>query len=300
MYTKPRRDGRCQGGCMISNYFVWFIIASFLGWVWETIYCTIKEKSFQNRGFLFGPVCPIYGTCVTVLRVLISLMGTRDTGELPVWMLFLICMIGSAIAEYATSWYLEKRFHARWWDYSRIPLNINGRICLPVSVLFGVAGVALVKYAMPGLQSLSGGLPSYISYVYEGLGLVMAGLLGADIALTEASMSRLLEYIENTEKEFSERGEKIYLSAAGAPKQLQLQLDRMNEDVRKRTEKIAGILTRPQKYTLQKIKLFRPAVKEKAYYSIGNHLKRSVRNFRTNLQNDTAESTGVDEDSENE
>ena len=114
----------------ISTYFVWFILFSFLGWVWETIFCSFRTHHFQNRGFLFGPICPIYGSSAILFIAAMSVFPE----DLPNWALFLIFAAGSAVVEFATSWYMEKRFHARWWDYSNEPLNIQGRICLPATM----------------------------------------------------------------------------------------------------------------------------------------------------------------------
>ena len=79
----------------ISRYFVYFVIFSFFGWIYESIYCTIKSKRWENRGFLYGPLCPIY--------------GAGGVG------------ITAIVLEYGTSWTLEKLFHAYWWDYSEMP-----------------------------------------------------------------------------------------------------------------------------------------------------------------------------------
>ena len=74
--------------------------------------------------------------------------------KFPIWGIFIICVIGSAIAEFATRWVLEKRFNARWWDYSNMPLNIQGRICVPVSICFGLAGVLIVRLLIPFVSGM--------------------------------------------------------------------------------------------------------------------------------------------------
>ena len=134
---------------MIIYCFVEFIIYSFFGWIWESVYCTIREKHWADRGFLFGPICPIYGSCVIVLTLLFSFIRSHFSEGFPVWGVFLICLFGSAIAEYGTSYFLEKRYHMRWWDYGYMPLNVNGRICLPVSIAFGLTGVLIVNFVIP-------------------------------------------------------------------------------------------------------------------------------------------------------
>lgn len=123
------------------------IVFSVLGWVYECIYCSIKSGHWENRGFLFGPVCPIYGTGAISVFILVEYVHFMSFEVPPLWQIFLIFALGSAVLEYTTSWIMEKFFHARWWDYSNLPLNLNGRICLPASILFGVMGILILKYA---------------------------------------------------------------------------------------------------------------------------------------------------------
>ncbi|WP_051208902.1 putative ABC transporter permease [Butyrivibrio sp. WCD3002] len=199
---------------IISQYFVEFIFYSFLGWVWESIYCTTKEKKWADRGFLFGPVCPIYGSCVVVASMVFSLIPAFADPNFPIWAIFIMCYIGSAIAEFGTSWVLEKRFHARWWDYSNIPLNIQGRICVPVSTAFGLAGILVVKYLMPFVNGMHAVVPAA---VYEVCAIIFAAGFGADFALTEASLSALLKDVENMHQEFNIQAQQNYERLAAVP-----------------------------------------------------------------------------------
>ncbi len=192
---------------IFSQYFVEFIFYSFLGWVWESVYCTIKEKKWADRGFLFGPICPIYGSCVVATSILFNLVPALSDPSFPIWAIFILWYIGSAIAEFGTSWVLEKRFHARWWDYSTIPLNIQGRICVPVSIAFGAAGVLIVKYLIPVINGMHSTVHPLI---YEIFALIFAAIFGADFALTEASLSALLKDVEKMHAEFNEKAQCRY------------------------------------------------------------------------------------------
>lgn len=124
------------------------------------------------------------------------------------WKTFLFSMAVSALMEYFTSFYLEKRFNARWWDYSEVPLNINGRIALPITFAFGVAGVFIYQYLLPFMNKISAAFPNG---VIELLGLILAGVLGADFAATEASLSTLLNKLTEMNEEFTEKGEELYI-----------------------------------------------------------------------------------------
>ena len=199
---------------VISQYFVEFIFYSFLGWVWESIYCTTKEKKWADRGFLFGPVCPIYGSSVVVASMVFSHIPAFADPNFPIWAIFIVCYIGSAIAEFGTSWVLEKRFHARWWDYSNIPLNIQGRICVPVSTAFGLAGILVVKYLIPFVNGMHAMVPAF---VYEVCAIAFAAAFGADFALTEASLSALLKDVEKMHQEFNIQAQQNYEKIAAVP-----------------------------------------------------------------------------------
>ena len=195
----------------ISEFFNCFCLFSFIGWIYECAYCSVKEKHWANRGFMFGPLCPIYGvgtiSCIFLFGVLPIHMGWLERGEIetiPMWIIFLICSIGSAILEYATSYVLERIFHAVWWDYSDMPLHLNGRICLPASVGFGVAGILVTRFLVPFVLGHSGMTPANLS---QFLALLFMFIFGGDMALTVASLSSLIEKMEGAQEIFDEKME---------------------------------------------------------------------------------------------
>ncbi|WP_207694549.1 hypothetical protein DOK67_0000323 [Enterococcus sp. DIV0212c] len=120
-----------------------FFIYSFIGWLWETVYCSLKAGKFIYRGFLVGPYCPIYG--FGILGVLYFLEPLRQN----IIVLYLLSTVLVTILEYLTSYGLEKLFHASWWDYKDVPFNINGRVALPVSLFWGVGCVLIVRVIHP-------------------------------------------------------------------------------------------------------------------------------------------------------
>ncbi len=258
---------------VIAEMFVLFILYSFLGWVWETIYCSIQNGEFRNRGFLFGPICPIYGCCVVFVQLLCRYGKGIVSAEAPVWRTFLICAVGSAVAEYATSWYLEKRFHARWWDYSKIPLNLNGRIALPISLCFGAAGVLIVRYLLPSL-SHAGGFVHPL--VWEALSLILMGVFAADFALTEAALNSLLQRIETMENEFNTRAQSAYEAVAEKPQQISAKVKGIEEEFRSRVSSAASGLTAGQKHIMENIRSFRPVKKRRYTLHAGQKLKEAL------------------------
>ena len=131
---------------LFSDLVLQFAIYSFLGWVCEVIYCSIPAKKLVQRGFLAGPYCPIYGFgAISLLLILYPL--TQMKMSLP--FIFIASVIITSALEYFTSWLMEKFFNMRWWDYSEHRFNLNGRICLLNSTLFGVLGIALLYLIQP-------------------------------------------------------------------------------------------------------------------------------------------------------
>jgi uncharacterized membrane protein len=127
----------------LSTLFGWFMIYSYIGWLYETAYCSIQAGRYVNRGFLYGPFCPIYGTSILLMILLFS---GRCRNILS---LFLYCAFIASLLEYLSSYTMELIFNRRWWDYSSRMLNINGRICVGAAVLFGICGVLIIKYLHP-------------------------------------------------------------------------------------------------------------------------------------------------------
>jgi len=125
----------------ISRYFLLFMVYSFIGWCMETILISIQNKRFINRGFLIGPYCPIYGFGGLLITLV---LGKYKYDAL---VLFVMILATCGILEYTTSWAMEVLFKARWWDYSKEKLNLNGRICLKNLVAFGLLGL-LITYIL--------------------------------------------------------------------------------------------------------------------------------------------------------
>lgn len=183
---------------MFAAFVLKFMIFSFCGWLWETVLYTILSGKFENRGFLYGPFCPIYGFGANIAATLFgSLIGSPLK-------LFFTCMISSALLEYLTSFILEKFFGARWWDYSTIPFNLNGRICLSCSLAFGIAGLILLPGAILPIIAYIDSLPLEVTST---VAIILTGFLGGDTFLSINNIIDLNKYIEDIEREINERRE---------------------------------------------------------------------------------------------
>ncbi len=137
-------------------YLLLFFIYSICGWIIEVIGKLIQKGKFINRGFLIGPYCPIYGYG----GILITLLLQKYIND-PI-ALFVMGVIVCSILEYLTSYFMEKIFHARWWDYSKYPFNINGRICLRTMIPFGLLGMFIMYVSNPFLFNLIDKVPEII------------------------------------------------------------------------------------------------------------------------------------------
>lgn len=130
-----------------------FYFSSFIGYLLEVFWCYLSSKKFVNRGFLCGPVIPIYG--VGAVLILFCLLRYYED---PV-VVFVFGVIITSALEYFTSFLLEKIFHNKWWDYSERKYNINGRICLQNSFAFGILSLFIIYAVTPGFYFLFSLLP---------------------------------------------------------------------------------------------------------------------------------------------
>ena len=159
-----------------------FCIFSFLGWVVEEIYASFAYRKFVNRGFLNGPVCPLYGVGATM----IILFLTPFKHNLIVF--YIVSVILTSILEFITGIILLKLFNHRWWDYTEDKMNFMGIVCIPFSLLWGLACVALMYILHP----ISVKLFNLLSYYQVRILLVIALLIYAfDILVTVLKMLKV-------------------------------------------------------------------------------------------------------------
>ena len=133
----------------LAYYFLLFILYSFGGWIVECIWTYFMKRKLENRGFLFGPICPIYGVGSLICVLLIGPLHLS-------WLLeFLLMVVLCDVIEYITSVVLEKIYHVRWWDYTtESKLHLNGRISIETSIGFGVGGIFILHLIQPFFSNL--------------------------------------------------------------------------------------------------------------------------------------------------
>ena len=174
----------------IETYFLLFMSYAILGWCMEVTCKLIEKKKFINRGFLIGPYCPIYGWGAVAITILLS----RYMSD-PI-VLFIMAIVICSILEYFTSYFMEKKYHARWWDYSSKKFNINGRICLETMIPFGILGVAIMYVTNPLLFSLFEKIPEMALHIISAVLLI--GFLIDNIESINVEGNKLIK--DNTEE----------------------------------------------------------------------------------------------------
>lgn len=191
-------------------YFValYFFVYSFFGWCTEVAFAVCKEHRFVNRGFLNGPFCPIYGFGVSL--VIVFLIPYRSN----LVFLYIASVVLVTVLEGLTGWAMDKIFHNKWWDYSGMPLNIGGYVCLVFSLVWGVACVAIINLIHPLIHKGLALLPHTLGIV---LIIILGSLLITDTCVTVSAIFKFNRQLEHMEKiaaelrELSDQlGENIY------------------------------------------------------------------------------------------
>ncbi|MCD8332502.1 MAG: hypothetical protein LUB63_08295 [Oscillospiraceae bacterium] len=177
-------------GYPLHLLFLYFILYSFLGWCVETVYCSVKSKRLVPRGFLFGPICPIYG--VGVLMMICWFAPFMDSPVL----FYLVATVCMSAWEYLVGWLLETITHMKYWDYSANRFNLQGRICLSVSLTWGILAYVILYWVHPLAERL------ILKISLHGRYLLCAGLLAillVDVITTIRKLAlsvRLLNRLE--------------------------------------------------------------------------------------------------------
>ena len=184
---------------MTIKLILLFFIYSFIGWLFEVFLALIKEHKYINRGFLIGPIVPIWGT--GALLITLILKSTDGIFNLVVSSAF----IGSFL-EYVVNYVMEKLFRARWWDYSHLPFNINGRIWLGSSILFGIGGACVVLFLNPIFFNL---LDIFDSNLLFYISIICLTVLFIDLAISCNIIKRLKLSANTLKKDYTEEVSKM-------------------------------------------------------------------------------------------
>ena len=182
---------------LISLILLFFAYA-FLGWCMEVTLKYFQFHRFINRGFLTGPWLPIYGSGAVLITVAVQGLSPLESS---VGTTFIVSFVLCGLIEYMTSYVLEKRFHARWWDYSRKPMNLHGRVWIGNLILFGLGGVVIVDLINPLLLRLS----EHMSFpLREIMALFLSVVFVADYVMSHFVLKLVKTSVELSEADDTE------------------------------------------------------------------------------------------------
>ena len=175
----------------------WFFLYGFIGWGVEVVYAAVKTHKLVNRGFLCGPICPIYGFGMVGLIYSVSLIPLPDSGSMSAVAIFFIGMILTTAIELVGGWALFKIYHIRWWDYSNMKFNLGGYICPQFSLLWGLGSVLMIKVVHPLLARGSSPMPFNIMLIVD---VVLLVLFVVDVAASTAAAIGLNKYLREIDE----------------------------------------------------------------------------------------------------
>lgn len=173
----------------MSIYYsiLYFFVYGFLGWCTEVIFAAFKQHRFVNRGFLNGTICPIYGVGVTLV------IACLEAFQSNLLLLYISSVILVTVLEGVTGWAMDKLFHNKWWDYSKLPFNIGGYVCLLFSLIWGVACVFIVYFVHPLIHQV-------LSLIPHTAGIALIAILGiallSDMIVTTSAIVKFNQYLE--------------------------------------------------------------------------------------------------------
>ena len=181
----------------VSQWLFFFFWYCFIGWIWECVYVSVtkawEEKKWRwiNRGFLNGPVIPIYG--FAAISILLATIPFKDN----VWLIFILGALAASLMELVTGSVMEKKFHVKYWDYSDLPLNYKGHVCFFVSIFWGFLSVLMVRVIHVPIEKIILQVPALVTEIAA---LLMIAVFTYDFkeSLQEAmDLKELLEKLDD-------------------------------------------------------------------------------------------------------
>ena len=214
----------------LTQWVLFFFIYSFIGWVWECCFVSVRKRRWVNRGFMYGPMLPIYG--FGALAVLISTIRVRDSIPL----IFLFGMVGATLLEYVTGAVMERLFNVKYWDYSNQKFNLNGYICLTSPLGWGLFSVLLVKFVHVPIEGAVLKIPTIIA---EGIAFVLTVAAAVDVTQSfndAMDLKRILAQLEESKKQIRKIQEKLKVASEEFVEDYRQRAGEFVEDYRRRVE----------------------------------------------------------------
>lgn len=214
----------------LTQWVLFFFIYSFIGWVWECCFVSVRKHRWVNRGFMYGPMLPIYG--FGALAVLVSTIKVRDSIPL----IFLFGMTGATLLEYVTGAVMERLFNVKYWDYSNQKFNLNGYICLTSSLGWGLFSVLLVKFIHVPIEEAVLKIPMLITEI---IAFVLTAVAAVDVTQSfndAMDLKRILAQLEESKKQIRKIQEKLKVASEEFVEDYRQRAGEFAEDYRRRVE----------------------------------------------------------------
>lgn len=252
-----------------GQWVLLFFFYCFCGWVWECCYVSLRQRRWVNRGFLHGPVLPIYGSGAIII-LFVTLPVQQD--------LRLVFLLGTAAAtalEYITGAVMERLFQMRYWDYSSQPFNLHGYICLTSSIAWGFFSILLVRLIHPPISRLLADVPSLL---VDPLALVLTALFAVDVVQsTQAALDlkQALAKLTEENEDLRRLARRAEVAAAFAADDLRRFRERTEVE---RLEREEERLSRSRKWKeqLEENLRRRTSAKLQALHAISDTLERTL------------------------
>lgn len=261
-------------GQPVTLLFLYFIFYSFCGWLWETCYCSIKERHYVPRGFLYGPVCPIYG--VGFLLMVLFFAPFKDN----LVVFYFVAVIVMTAWEYFVGWFLETTTHIKYWDYSDRRFNIKGRVCLEVSLFWGIMSYVAVFLIHPPVARLFARMPDWLQYTACGACL---SLLLVDTVTTIRKLALVTKAMDRLQT----AGDELRLQMALARADLGDNLEIVGEELRARLDDVRENLSPANAQRLDRLMTDYDQLLERA--------ERMSRRFRNRYRHMTSRRYALDD-----
>ncbi len=253
---------------------IFFFAYCFLGWIWETSYVSIRKHKFVNRGFLHGPLIPIYG--FGAMAILFATLPVKDN----LFLVFVCGMLGASALELVTGCAMEAIFHVRYWDYTNIPTNIKGYISLPTSIVWGFFSILMIKFIHKPIEHAVLDLSQTATEVLT-VFLVMFGSMDLGVSIRDAlDLKEILKHISEME------------SVQRAQKRMDVIAAVLDDDVENFKDRITNRLSGMEKGEVRRINALlerNPSAKSTRYSKLFDSFKATIKELKRPGKNESAE-----------
>lgn len=249
---------------------LYFSIYSFLGWIIEVLYAYWNQGFFVNRGFLYGPFCPIYGSGITLVVFLLDKFKTN------ILILFILATILTSLLEYLSGFILENFFHTKWWDYSNNFCNLNGRVCLFFSLIWGLSSIAIINLVHPFIYSLVNLIPYNFIKIFATL---LFAYFISDLTFTIISLIQfngIISQLANIKEEILSKVNNLKSSTLEIATNAN---ETLEEQIKSLRDKYDNITLNIKSNHVRLIRSF-PYISSKSYNNTLLDLKEKLKNLR--------------------